>query len=169
MKITKQTLSNLPPTVSIASRLSPEERRLRAAVIERMVATAGPVTLADLGKPLGWTTTDTDSVAQALVKKKVVVVNEAHEVKYAYPVSAVPSGHQVALADGRMLYAMCAMDALGCFFHFRQAITIHSSCHDCGRPIKIEIPRENVILAEPASVHVLHMDLDQYDDWASQI
>lgn len=40
-------------------------------------------------------------------------LDEAGRVSVAYPFSGVPRGHQVQLADGPSVWAMCAIDALG--------------------------------------------------------
>ncbi|MGL6201167.1 MAG: organomercurial lyase [Lachnospiraceae bacterium] len=39
-----------------------------------------------------------------------------------YPISAHQTIHQVILEDGRKLYAICAIDALGCTYTFGQDI-----------------------------------------------
>jgi hypothetical protein len=41
---------------------------------------------------------------------------ESGSVAVAYPFSAAPSAHHVRLADGREVFAMCALDALGIAF-----------------------------------------------------
>lgn len=55
---------------------------------------------------------------------------------YAYPFSEAASGHKVELR-GHLLYALCAIDALGVGAMYRTDITVESSCRLCGATIRV--------------------------------
>jgi hypothetical protein len=157
---------NFPITTSIRSRLGVDERALRQALLDCMIAAQGPVALAEAGAALGWSAERTAAAADGLRAKKLAAPGADGRVQYAYPVSAVPTAHQVTLADGRTLYAMCAIDSLGCYFTFGQPVQVDARCHVCGAPLRIAVTGSGHVESQPPGVHVTHVDLNKYDDWA---
>ena len=156
----------LPTTPSIRSRLSADEQALRQALLDCLVAAQGPASFAAAGAALGWPPERTVAAADAIVAKKLAGLDERGLVKYAYPVSSAPTGHRVTLADGRAFYAMCAIDALGCFFTFGQPVRIDARCHVCGQPVQITVTGPAQVLSAPPDACATHVDLNKYDDWA---
>ena len=161
-------VTSLPVTPSIRSRLTTEEHRVRKALLGCLVAAQGAVGAADVGAALGWAPEQAAAIIAALVAKKLVVQDEHGRVKSAYPVSSVATSHRVTLADGRTLYAMCAIDALGCFFEFGQPLQIDASCHVCGAPLQITLSFAEQVASMPSGVYATHVDLNKYDDWAAK-
>lgn len=157
----------IPVTPSIRSRLDGDEFLLRKALLDCMLAVQGPAAFDAAGGALGWTPERIAAAAAGLVAKKLVV-QEGGQVKYAYPVSAVASSHKVTLDDGRTLHAMCAIDALGCFFEFGRPLQIESTCHVCGEPIQVTVTGAAEVRSQPPAAFALHVDLSKYDDWASK-
>jgi hypothetical protein len=62
---------------------------------------------------------------------------------------------------------MCAVDAMGTAFTFEQDVEIESECSECGARILVEIERGELARVEPASLRVLHVDLEKVDDWVA--
>lgn len=60
----------------------------------------------------------------------------ASAIFYAYPFAGHPTGHTVQLG-GRVLNAVCAVDALGVGAMFQQDVTIMSRCRACDTEISI--------------------------------
>lgn len=158
----------LPITRSIQSRLSTDENTLRAALLECLVDARAPVTFAAAGDTLGWTPEQTAAAAGGIAAKKMVVFDTEERVQFAYPVSTVATSHKVTLADGRTLYAMCAIDALGCCFTFDQPVTVESACQICGKPLRVQVNGVDDIVADPPDAYAVHVDLDKYEDWATK-
>jgi hypothetical protein len=158
----------VPIAASLRSRLTPAENELRRALLACLLAVEGPVTMATAGQALGWSPAQTAAVAGAIVAKKLVVLDGEGGVQYAYPVSAVPSAHRVTLADGRTLYAMCAIDALGCCFEFGQPAVIESACQGCGAPVRVAVAGPTDVTVQPPGAYAVHVDLDKYEDWATK-
>lgn len=150
---------------SIRSRLTPDENRFRDAIMEEIINTGTPcnprfLTLAGISNP--------DALLDSLITKRVVVMDaDGLSVQFVYPVSALPTSHQVTLADGRRFFSMCAIDALGTSFTFKQNITVKSQCSACGETVFVEIIDEQLAALIPDSLHVLHADLSVSDNWAS--
>lgn len=165
-----------PAVPSIRSRLADEEAALRQALLQRLASfsmpslpageTPPPVTWAEAGAALCWPPARAAAVGAALVAKKMAGEDAAGRVRYAYPVSATPTAHRVTLADGRTLYAMCAIDSLGCFFAFSQPVQVDARCHICGDPVQVVVSGPAQVDSHPAGACATHVDLNQYDDWA---
>lgn len=98
----------------------------------------------------------------SLEKHGVIVrAQNSQEITAAYPLSAVPTDHQVLLSDGRSPYAMCAIDALGVPFTFGLKARVTSRCHLCRRVIEVRLGPASPPHAEPPETVVFHnMRLD---------
>jgi hypothetical protein len=158
----------IPVTSSIRARMTEDENLLRSALLACLVAKQAPVAFTTAGAALGWPAEKTAAVAATLVTTKMVVLDEADCVKFAYPVSSMLTSHKVTLADGRTLYAMCAIDALGCCFEFEQPVQVESTCRLCGKPVRVDFGGVHDVVAKPPDAYAVHVDLDQYEDWATE-
>lgn len=99
-----------------AQGLQPAARRVHRAILRHFAATGGC-------PPAG------DSAAlDELQAADLVLRNETGEIRAAYPFSPTRTAHQVQIADGPMVYAMCAIDALGISTMLDRPTTI--TCHD---------------------------------------
>ena len=150
---------------SIASRLNEREVMVRDQLMAALIATGRPVGLADLATA-GLSIPDLSTVIVALEEKRAIVRDEEANIRFAYPVSALPTVHRVTLADGRTFQAMCAVDALGSAFTFRQDVRIASRCSECQQPVAIDIRDGQLAAFAPPELHVLHVDLKRNDNWA---
>ncbi len=69
-----------------------------------------------------------------------VVYLEDDQIAAAYPFSNKPTKHVVTFnKTGTAAYSMCAIDALGIPFMFREAVTISSTCGFCNKSIEAEV------------------------------
>lgn len=151
---------------SITSRLDLMERKFRSILMERIIDAGRPIEARDLLQVSGFDIACVEALCNRMAAKRVIVRNHDGMVEFVYPVSALPTHHQVKLADGRSFYAMCAVDALGAAFTFGQDTTVSSKCSACGVPVSIEVTSEKVIAFEPPYLKVLHADLKQANNWA---
>ena len=95
---------------SIAARLTAEENGFRNKIINYIVDHHKPFAPADEAE---------QRMVETLRSKNALAIEEAWGANTGasiYPVSANPSRHLVTLADGRTVYCMCAIDALGCAY-----------------------------------------------------
>mgnify|MGYP001183610355 CR=1 FL=1 len=146
---------------SIASRLSPDARRARQRILVHTLVQGRPFNIV---RNHGLASA---REIEELLVQKAMVADARGDVPFIYPVSALPTHHRVTLAEGRTFSAMCAIDALGAAFTFAQDTQIQSKCSRCGEPIYLRLQDGRIASAAPAGVHVLHMDLNQLDDWAA--
>lgn len=107
-----------------------------------------------------------ESIIDSLIEKNVVVLDEEGKFNFMYPVSAIPTNHRVRLADGREFTAMCAIDAMGSAFTFKQDIDIDSKCSYCDAEIKVSIKNGEFYSYEPSDLHTLHVNLNKNANWS---
>jgi hypothetical protein len=76
-----------------------------------------------------------------LTEKKDILIRKegTQEIVNVYPFSIVPTEHQLILEDGKKLFAMCAIDALGMPNMFSRNVKIISRCAKCKQEITIEV------------------------------
>jgi hypothetical protein len=151
---------------SISSRLSEEERLLRLHLLDQIIEKGAPVAISSLNQSKALPQLDTDSLIRSMVDKRAVVPDQKGNINFAYPVSAMPTNHKVTLKDGRKFHAMCAVDAIGAAFTFRQDVRVDSVCSQCGQKISLVIKDGKIVNLHPEGTHVMHVDLNNADNWA---
>lgn len=133
-----------------------EEDRVRQAVIKGLAEL-------DHGPDMTWiaarTGLDEGRVAALLdrLADRDLVVRDSDSVAIAgaYPLTTRPTEHRVGFG-GRVVQAMCAVDALGTGAMLGTDVTIESRCRACGRAIKIATKDRGIALdcVEPGSTIV---------------
>lgn len=121
-------------------------------------AAALPLTLSQEG--------DFADIVRILQAKDGMVIDGAGNVNFVYPVSALPTPHRVSLADGRTFTAMCAIDALGAAFTFRQDVEVNSVCGECGKPVRVRLHEGTLQEFSPEDLHILTFRLEDIVNWA---
>lgn len=151
---------------SIASRLTDPEKALRRSLMDAIIDSGRPVNAQELVSE-GTLSPDAPVLLERLIAKRAVVVDGSGSIQFIYPVSALPTPHRVQLQDGRCFSAMCAVDALGAAFTFEQDTTVTSRCSECSEPILVRVQSGNITERHPETAHVLHVDLNQVENWAA--
>jgi len=152
--------------VSLSSKLTATERLLRNHIMESIINSGAPVNVASLQQGLNTPPDEFQAIVDSLVAKRAVVRDDLGDIVFAYPLSALSTAHRVTLQDGRQLYAMCAVDALGVAFTFKQDIKINSLCRHCNTPVSLQVINGEIIDLHPATAHVMHVDLNKLENWA---
>jgi hypothetical protein len=84
-----------------------------------------------------------------------IQLDEAGQIRAAYPFSAVPTPHAVQISGGPRVHAMCAIDALGVAAMLGRDVTIASADTLTGQPVKVRVTRNGTTAAwEPATTVV---------------
>jgi len=135
------------------ARLSGSEQALYRWVIERF-ARATPPTAAELAAQAHTLTLDPNAALAALAREDLVHTDDEGAITVAYPFSAHPRGHEVTLG-GRVVQAMCAIDALGIAAMLDQPVEVCSHDPLSGREIRVHADPEAVISWEPETAVVL--------------
>ncbi len=109
--------------------------RIRVGLLQLYAKSGRAPTPRALAEHAGLSETATRSLLQELRQRDLVVL-DGERIVGAYPFTDRNPGHQVTL-DGRVLNAMCAVDALGIGAMAGRDIAISSRCRHCGAPNRI--------------------------------
>jgi hypothetical protein len=87
-------------------------------------------------------------------KRRLVRKKETGEIVCVYPLSFVPTEHQVVIEEGTKLYANSALDALGIPHLFNRNAEITSPCRMCTEAITITIKNGDIVSKSHPHVYV---------------
>ena len=152
---------------NIHKMLSPQERKIRSILLNKILHLNGPVLLADIMSQAGDADIDASLTLESLKEKGLVALEDDGSVTGLYPFSAIPTRHKVQPKDGRSFFAMCAIDSLGVAYELEEDAVVSSSCSQCNTGITIEINNGSISLFKPATSQALHVALGDYKDWAN--
>ena len=154
---------------NVHEKFTERQNALRLSIMNATVNLGRPFDLSkdhpEILKELSMSEEEYHRICECLIEKDGMVVEEG-KVNFIYPVSALPTNHRVTLADGRSFTAMCAIDAIGAAFTFRQNTEVHSVCTGCGEPVYIKIKDGKVEEYFPKEVHALSFPLGEFENWA---
>lgn len=104
---------------------------------------------------------------QTLAEKNILSLDKGGNIGCIYPLSTHKTNKKIYLSDGRTAYAMCALDAIGCHYAFRQPIRIESECQYSKKKIEL-IAQDGKISStdREQDIHILHTDLANIKKWS---
>lgn len=155
--------------VSIDSKLSKKEKAIRRYLMNYVIDNGQAFNLnnsSKIAEDLEMTRELANDTLDSLIKKNGIVADDDGNINFIYPVSALPTNHRVRLEDGREFTAMCAIDAMGAAFAFKQDVDVISNCSNCGSDIKVSIKNGQLYSYEPGDLHILHVDLNKNANWS---
>jgi len=99
-----------------------------------------------------------------LEKKDILLrKRETREIISVYPFSLTRTEHQIILENGKKLFAMCAVDALGMPIMFDRKGKIISQCEKCKQEITVDIVKEK----NRSGLASQHYDLESWSSDSS--
>lgn len=138
--------------------LSPPAREFHRALLRAFLALGHAPTASELPEAAQDVSGGVAALLEELVSHDVIQRDPRGAIRAAYPFSATPTPHQVQVAGYPLLYAMCAIDALGLPFMIGcpATITTHDPMDGTSIIIWVEpttgdqiwVPNETVILAD---------------------
>lgn len=154
---------------SIDSKLLKEEKKVRRYLMNYVIDNGHAFNInnsSKIAEDMKMMKEETESILSDLVHKNGIVADEEGNINFIYPVSAIPTNHRIKLMDGREFSAMCAIDAMGTAFTFKQDVDIVSKCSICGSDIRVSIRDGKLYSYEPDDLHILHVDLNKNLNWS---
>lgn len=135
------------------ARLDQAERAFYLWILEEFATRGRPAvrSIQEEARRLG---RDAASLFAVLVGEDLVHLGEDGEIAVAYPFSGSETRHQVSL-NGRLVYAMCAIDALGIAQMFAQATEIRSSDPISDEDIVVQVAPGGTASWQPAEAIVV--------------
>jgi len=125
--------------------LTSEEVEVLKCIFETILKTGRTSTIREMRLPLKKSENEIIRVLNELEKKDILLRKKGiQEIVSIYPLSLIPTKHQVILENGRKLFTMCAVDSLGMPIMFNRKAKIISQCEKCKQEITIEIKDEKI-------------------------
>jgi hypothetical protein len=121
-------------------RVAPAERGLRAvhqAVLRSFAHTGAPPDLLSLDKHAA--PFDASQVLAELADGDFLCLDHAGQISAAYPFSSMPTPHRVRISGGPVVFAMCAIDALGMSAMTGVPVVIESADPSTGEPVTVNV------------------------------
>jgi hypothetical protein len=91
----------------------PLQRAVHRAILRTFASTGRPPTLDDLHRSTGANQATLDAILYDLHHGDAIRLDDRGQIVVAYPFSATPTRHRVAIEDSISVHAMCGIDALG--------------------------------------------------------
>src|SRR6266478_8470593 len=150
----RDALLAIAPVFACWSGYDPGIDRVRVALLQLYLEGGRAPAASALAERTGLSRTAIRPLLEELRRRDLVVLDGARIIG-AYPFADRDTGHRVTL-DGRVLNAMCAVDALGIGVMTGRDIAITSRCLHCGLPIRITTQNQGRTLAkvEPSTAVV---------------
>jgi hypothetical protein len=120
--------------------VTPWQKEVLGAVFKAILKFRRAPTVEELTLSLKKSADHIIRVFDSLEEKDLLLRNKGtQQIASIYPLSLAPTKHQVVLEDGKKLFAMCAIDALGVANMFNLNVKTVSQCKWCQQTISIEI------------------------------
>jgi len=138
--------------------LDPVEKAVHQAILRGFAATGHPPTGGDLDAVTAGFGRATADVLAALHELDAIRLAPDGRTAVAYPFSAFPTRHKVAIGDRVEVYAMCAIDALGMSAMLGEATRIDSVDVTSGRPVTVTMTASGTRWDPPGAVVFIGAD-----------
>jgi alkylmercury lyase len=122
---------------SWALRLEANEDLVWRTIVRLYAERGRPPSRADIVAESGIASGDVGVLVNTLRAHDLIDVDHLGAIKVAYPFTLANTGHRIELR-GKVVHALCAIDALGVADMYRTDITIASFCHHCGAAVCVE-------------------------------
>ena len=150
------------------SGLGDGEDRVRRAILEHYGESGEAPSMAALTQSTGLARDVLGELIGKLESRDMVVLDPGGTITGAYPFTERDTGHRVRLG-GRLLNAMCAIDALGAGAMYHTDATIDSTCPACGGAIHVETRDNGAALAAfSPSTAVVWSGIQYFDGCAAE-
>lgn len=128
-----------------ALRLEANEDLVWRTIVRLYAELGQPPSRADVGAESGIASVDVGVLINTLRSHDLIDVDHLGAIKLAYPFTLANTGHRIELR-GKVLHALCAIDALGVADMCGADITIASFCHHCGAAVCVETASQGKVL-----------------------
>jgi alkylmercury lyase len=129
---------------------TPEETTVARACFNALL-TGSPVGIPDLLSRLAAPAEAVTAILAALQQKGVLAI-DADGVTVARGLSRLPTAHRLSMNAGPVIFACCAVDAIGIPAALGGNARVTSRCHACMAPIAIAITGGRLVNPSPAVI-----------------
>ena len=133
------------------------DRRVRHGIYAAWIAAGAPPTAVEQAAALALPIDAVRASRRRIADAHALVIDDAAEIRIAHPLSAAPTGFEVA-ANGRTFHGNCIWDSLAIPAMLAADATIAASCGDCQEPMGVRIADGELAGAAPgADTRVVHL------------
>ena len=138
------------------------EKEALSQIFKNILGLGKAPTIEELRLHLRKSVNGTIDVLDALEEKDLLLRRKGtQQITSIYPFSLTPTNHQVVLEEGKKLFAMCVVDALGVPNMFNKNVKVISQCEWCKEKVTMEI-KDGEIGAK-SHPHILIWNLEQHE------
>lgn len=134
--------------------LSRQEDEVRRLVLKKYPELGRAPRTSEIAGDLGVREETVTGLLRSLDKKDVLYLGPSGEIGGAYPFRDQSHYEVVLGGGGKKVNAMCAVDALGIPFMFKENATIKSSCTYCGAEVEVRVENGEVTGHHPRGIVV---------------
>ena len=134
---------------------SKQAQSLYGAVLRRFAAVGTPPPLPTAAEAAALSLEQAEAALAELTAAEVIALDAAGKVAGVFPLSALPTRHQVQVAERPVLHAMCAVDALGIPAMLGGSGVVTSSDPITDQVITVHVGSDGSLLADPSDAVVL--------------
>ena len=161
--MTPERVAELQRRVGIAAGTFPERlagtsrqaQALYRALLPGFAASGVPPRLPSAAEQAGLSVEHAGDALRELAAADVIALDADGHLAGAFPLSAVPTRHQVRIADGPVLHAMCAVDALGIPAMLARPGVVISADPATGQAVTVQVGRGGIDVDPPTAVVLL--------------
>ena len=140
-------------------KLTPLENQTLRGIFKAILTSGEAPAVKKLGKILKASDEETIRVLDSLEDMDMLLrKRRTQEIVSIYPFSLVPTRHRIILEDGKKLFAMCAVDALGMPSMFDQNVKIVSRCEWCKSEITVDIRDGEVVSRSHPDIQIWNVE-----------
>ena len=140
-----------------AGAYTPEETAVARACFNALL-TGAPAAIPHLLRRLGMSAATGTRVVAALAQEGVLAV-DADVVTVARGLSRPATPHQLQVNEGPVVYACCAVDAVGIPAALGAEATIESGCHHCQAPLRLTV-KDGAVTGDPPGIVIWAVERD---------
>lgn len=133
------------------AKLTPLDDEIRKIILREFGRNGRPPTAGEFAGRLRLSIETVNQVIEKL-QKADILSSRGDEITSAYPFSADKTRHKVIFEDGREVYALCAVDALGIHFMLNEDLIIMSRCPECEKEMKIAVKDGLIDFCNPVRI-----------------
>ena len=135
------------------------EKRALSQIFKVILRSGRVPTIDELRRFLKEADDDVIRVLDKLAEKDLLLRRTGtQQMVSIYPLSLEPTKHQVVLEDGKKLFAMCAVDAVGLPNMFNKDVEVISECGWCKEKITLEIKNGEVVAKSHPQVVIWNLE-----------
>jgi predicted transcriptional regulator len=126
--------------------LTPLEKETLKTIFEAIMEFGQAPTVNELETRMSKPASSIISTLDKLEEKDLLLRKKGtQEITSIYPFSLTPTSHRVILEDGKQLFAMCAVDAVGMASMFDKDLKVISRCGWCKQEVTIQIKQGEIV------------------------